>query len=152
MVHYNTKYPNVEEAKQFQDGLAVLGIMMEVRNSAYFVYQFIFLLSNQLSLEDNPSLDHLEHFDEIIDPTTGQTSLVAIPVTLAELLPIDTSSFYRYNGSLTTPSCNEDVIWTVFDTPIGISERQVINLCELMYTYNEYQALSTYCVLSNYMI
>jgi len=32
------------------------------------------------------------------------------------------NNFYRYSGSLTTPSCTENVIWTVFQTPIVFSE------------------------------
>jgi carbonic anhydrase len=47
-------------------------------------------------------------------------------VPLADLLPENTNSFFRYNGSLTSGNCNEDVIWTLFDTPIAISERQVM--------------------------
>jgi len=39
------------------------------------------------------------------------------------------SSYYRYFGGLTTPGCQEIVLWTVFTEPIGISARQV----ELLY-------------------
>ena len=46
-------------------------------------------------------------------------------VLLKELLPHTTSSFYRYFGSLTTPGCQEIVTWTIFHTPVVISESQV---------------------------
>ena len=41
------------------------------------------------------------------------------------LLPTDKSKFYRYNGSLTTPTCNEVVTWTVFKDYVEISQAQV---------------------------
>merc|ERR1712083_755731 len=34
---------------------------------------------------------------------------------------IDTDAFYRYQGSLTTPSCNEVVRWTVFKDTLKIN-------------------------------
>uniref|UniRef100_A0A3Q4ADA4 Carbonic anhydrase n=1 Tax=Mola mola TaxID=94237 RepID=A0A3Q4ADA4_MOLML len=38
---------------------------------------------------------------------------------------VDLTKFYRYMGSLTTPSCNEAVVWTVFQQPINISKNLV---------------------------
>jgi carbonic anhydrase len=49
-------------------------------------------------------------------------------VSLKDLLPAETKSFYRYSGSLTTPKCNQIVIWTVFDNPVAISEQQASRL------------------------
>lgn len=79
----------------------------------------------ELEARDNIAFRHLEHFDEILNPDADKKSALSYSIPLVDLIPDRTGSFFRYNGSLTTPGCNEDVIWTVFDTPIGISERQV---------------------------
>lgn len=55
---------------------------------------------------------------------TGQTARIP-PFPLSYLLPSDTTSFYRYLGSLTTPPCSEVVVWTVFVQKLFISDRQV---------------------------
>ena len=44
---------------------------------------------------------------------------------LSALLPSDTSKFYRYMGSLTTPTCNDAVVWTVFQEKQTVSEAQL---------------------------
>lgn len=49
---------------------------------------------------------------------TGQT------ITLDGLLPPG-RSFFRYQGSLTTPPCSEGVLWTVFKDPIDASPAQI---------------------------
>ena len=54
--------------------------------------------------------------------------IVAGSEFLSALLPGDMDTFYRYAGSLTTPPCSESVVWTVFPSPIPISEQQVSNL------------------------
>ncbi len=38
---------------------------------------------------------------------------------------VDLSKYYRYNGSLTTPPCDEAVVWTIFKDPIRISRELV---------------------------
>ena len=84
----------------------------------------------QLQARDNTAFRHIEQFDSILNPDPNKTDLLQNSVPLSDLLPDSTKSFYRYNGSLTTPGCDEDVIWTIFDTPIAISDRQVFNLAK----------------------
>ncbi|EFX88115.1 alpha-carbonic anhydrase [Daphnia pulex] len=113
IVHYNSKYGSFNNALPNADGLAVLGVLIE------------------LQPRDNIAFRHLEQFDNIVNPSTTNTEALQFSIPLSELLPDNTDSFFRYNGSLTTGDCNEDVIWTVFETPIAISERQLAKFRQL---------------------
>lgn len=55
-----------------------------------------------------------------------QVAIQSIP--LIELIPARLSSYYRYEGSLTTPPCYESVSWTLFNETIEIAEEQVRSL------------------------
>ncbi|KAK4026003.1 hypothetical protein OUZ56_015032 [Daphnia magna] len=112
LVHYNTKYGSFADATMHSDGLAVLGIFLQVGSS------------------DNEFLQPLvDQLGEVI-ADHNETTLTDL-VSFKDLLPRQTSSFYRYNGSLTTPNCQQIVIWTVFDTPVEISERQLAKYRQL---------------------
>lgn len=50
-----------------------------------------------------------------------------IPFDPASLLPDDRTA-YRYEGSLTTPPCTEDVTWLVIKQPLLLSDVQIENL------------------------
>ena len=82
--------------------LAVVGVMIKegAENSA-----FAPVWSN-LPAEENGSI------------ATGAT------VEVASLLPTN-PTIYRYSGSLTTPPCSEDVIWSVMSTPVEMSAEQI---------------------------
>uniref|UniRef100_A0A8R1EBK2 Carbonic anhydrase n=1 Tax=Caenorhabditis japonica TaxID=281687 RepID=A0A8R1EBK2_CAEJA len=47
------------------------------------------------------------------------------------MLPWNSEWFYRYEGSMTTPGCEESVIWTVLQKPIAISQDELDLLREL---------------------
>lgn len=51
-----------------------------------------------------------------------------------DLLPVDKRNYYRYQGSLTTPTCSEVVVWTLFEERNTISQNQVA-LVSQKYTY-----------------
>ncbi|XP_034563505.1 carbonic anhydrase XVb [Notolabrus celidotus] len=61
-------------------------------------------------------------------PHQGDSVAIAPGFSLDDLLTgVNRTSYYRYLGSLTTPNCNEAVVWTVFKDTIKVS-RDILNL------------------------
>ena len=106
MVHWNkSKYSSPNEAAGEPDGLAVLGIFLEVG-------------------------DKHEEFDKVCKMLEkikfkGDKEAFNEPVEPSKFLPKDTKTFWTYEGSLTTPPLLESVIWTVFKEPVQISKEQL---------------------------
>ncbi|XP_063912639.1 carbonic anhydrase 2-like [Zophobas morio] len=79
----------------------------------------------QLSSKDNPA------FKEIVKKIPAIKNKINKPVALdkkirvADFLPKNTTTFYRYHGSITKPYCEEIVTFLVFPQPSYISETQV---------------------------
>lgn len=57
--------------------------------------------------------------------------LEGVPFKISQLLPPDLS-YYRYNGSLTTPPCTEGVRWFVLKEPVEASRLQILQFKEVM--------------------
>ena len=55
--------------------------------------------------------------------TDEHVEFPAIP--LKDFIPAKLDTYYRYEGSLTTPPCYESVSWTLFHEKIEIAEEQV---------------------------
>ncbi|KAG6929296.1 carbonic anhydrase 14 [Chelydra serpentina] len=109
IVHYNSEsYANVSEAKQQTDGLAVLGILIEVGDVA------------------NPAYDNILNRLKNIQYAGQKVSIP--PFDVHELLPGQLGHYFRYNGSLTTPPCSQNVLWTVFRQRARISASQLKRL------------------------
>jgi len=60
-----------------------------------------------------------------LPPQASQPAPVAgSTVNASQLLP-EQHSYWRYNGSLTTPPCTEGVKWLVMNTPVEVSDAQI---------------------------
>jgi len=106
LVHWNkSKYSSPNEAAGEPDGLAVLGMFLEVGDKHEELDKVLGVLDKIKFKGDKVS------FDKPIEPS--------------KFLPKDTKSFYTYEGSLTTPPLLESVIWTVFKEPVQISKEQL---------------------------
>lgn len=58
------------------------------------------------------------------------TAHADVTVDASELLPAS-SSYYLYEGSLTTPPCTEGVRWVVLERPVAVSSNQIRQFVDL---------------------
>ncbi|XP_073495582.1 carbonic anhydrase 14 isoform X3 [Phyllobates terribilis] len=115
IVHYNSdKFPDINEAKDKPDGLAVLGILIETGS------------------DDNAAYGNIiSHLDKV----TYVDQSVSVPsFNIEVLLPEGLDQYFRYGGSLTTPPCYESVLWTVFYNKVQISMSQMEKLQTMLYS------------------
>ncbi|XP_019507168.1 PREDICTED: carbonic anhydrase 13-like [Hipposideros armiger] len=107
VVHWNSdKYPSFVEAAHEPDGLAVLGVFLQVG-------------------EHNPQLQKITDILHSIKEKGKQTRFTNFdPLSL---LP-PSWDYWTYPGSLTVPPLLESVTWIVLKQPINISSQQVRHL------------------------
>ncbi|KAF3706676.1 Carbonic anhydrase 4 [Channa argus] len=115
IVHMKQHYTDLKTALSDPEGIAVLGFFYERSNSANRKYEVII-----------KSLESIE--------ATGSNTTLS-PISLEQLIPPqqNLTNYYRYKGSLTTPGCTQNVIWTVFENPIPLSTDQLSAFSEVKF-------------------
>jgi carbonic anhydrase len=107
MVHHDKRYDTLQRAAQEKNGVAVIGVLYHVTTLP------------------NPFIEKVLENSKTVFDASGRNATFKDKLMLSELLPRNKQRFFRYEGSLTTPSCGEAVLWTVFEDSIGISADQV---------------------------
>lgn len=95
-------------------GLAVVGVLIK-------------------SGSENPAFAPM--WDNLPAEEGGPEMVSGASVNASDLLPAD-RAYYRYNGSLTTPPCSEDVKWFMLSTPAELSEGQIDAFEAIMHDNN----------------
>ena len=113
LVHWNTKYSSFAEACHHPDGLCVLGILLQPGKNHH---EF-----NKIAAQ----LHYIQYKNE--------NTRVGVPLNPGAFIP-ENCAYWTYQGSLTTPPCNECVVWILFKNPIEVSQEQ-LKTCRTLRNY-----------------
>ncbi|XP_016040995.2 carbonic anhydrase 4 isoform X2 [Erinaceus europaeus] len=74
-------------------------------------------------------------------PKPGLSTKLKESISLFDLIPEEEKlkEYFRYMGSLTTPGCEEKVVWTVFEKRIELSEKQIFAFSEKLFFDDQMQ-------------
>ncbi|XP_066539230.1 carbonic anhydrase 2-like [Hoplias malabaricus] len=125
LVHWNTKYPCFGEAVDKSDGLAVIGVFLEIG-------------------DENPHLQKVVDALDSIKRKETQTSFIGFDPTT--LLP-SSLDYWTYDGSLTTPPLLESVTWIVCKQSISVSSTQMGKFRNLLFSG---EGETECCMVDNY--
>lgn len=121
-------YSSLDEAVNGFRGLAVLGTVYEPDSSVTSYSSSLSTLVGMLATD--PRLQQCaECKNESYVPP--MVPMDAFPI--GDLLPADRSQYYLYSGSLTTPDCRENVMWTVHRQSIRVPPSVLTTLRSLRY-------------------
>ncbi|XP_055486200.1 carbonic anhydrase 4-like, partial [Leucoraja erinacea] len=96
---------NLTEAFSGPQGLAVMGFFIKIESN----------------IQENPSWKNLTRLVKNLTEDGDELTINA-PLSLMDLIgSVNLTKYFRYNGSLTTPECDEVVLWTIFQEPIRLN-------------------------------
>lgn len=107
MVHHDKRYDTIQRAAQEKNGVAVLGILFHVTK------------------DPNPIVEKMLENSHRVFESSGTNTTYKDQLLLSEFLPKNKETYFRYEGSLTTPGCGEAVVWTVFNQSLPLSIEQL---------------------------
>ncbi|XP_052872518.1 carbonic anhydrase 1-like [Anopheles cruzii] len=107
LVHYDARYPTFKDATAAQNGVAVLAVLFHV------------------AAQSNMNIGVILETTAEIRNAAGNVAPLKGKLSPFNLLPKNRTSYFQYEGSLTTPACAESVLWTVFTESVPVSLEQV---------------------------
>ncbi|KAH9525681.1 Carbonic anhydrase 14 [Bulinus truncatus] len=111
LVAYNSDYESLQEAEGQNNGVHTVAIFFEVSET------------------HNLGLDFC--VDSLKNIQTPGAEYRGPLFNISQLFPPPGLPYYRYLGSLTTPPCTENIIWSIFAVPQVISKQQLDKFREL---------------------
>lgn len=108
LVHYDANYGSLQEALGKNNSLAVVAVLFRFEKN------------------DVPSteLGHVVSALRLVKEP-GRQATLGSRLAPGRLLPTDTARWWRYAGSLTTPGCDQGVVWTVFRDTLPAARSQI---------------------------
>ncbi|KAM6933307.1 carbonic anhydrase 4b [Xenentodon cancila] len=125
IVHIKEEYSSLFQAVRDRSGVAVLG--------------FFFQESESTNKKYVPLINALKY---ILQPT-NTTTLPDISLDMFIPPKENMTKYLRYDGSLTTPDCDESVVWSLFENTIPLSRQQLTTFSQLWFQ-NRRRMVKTY--------
>ncbi|XP_067113860.1 carbonic anhydrase IV c [Osmerus mordax] len=112
IVHVKEIYASLEEAAHDPSGVVVLAFLFEE------------------SSNDQPHINTL--IEALGKVRQNGTSSLVTGFRLSDIIPCAKTlhSYYRYVGSMTTPGCDQAVVWTLFHQTLLISHSQLVSVAQ----------------------
>ncbi|CAF1186774.1 unnamed protein product [Adineta steineri] len=108
---------NIETLK-----LAVLGFFMESISNTSTSNIIHKTTATDIYKTNNSTSEEWQKYFAVSEYLRVMNNATTVNLNLASLMGSNLNNFWRYDGSLTTPPCTEDVKWTMFKTPIVFSD------------------------------
>ncbi len=131
--HFHTGSEHTTDGQQY-----AMEVHLVHKNAANGNYAVIGLLLTEGT--ENPFLNHITSAFPIAEGDTVQSQ--SLLVNIKDLLPAD-QSYYTYDGSFTTPDCDEIVSWFVMKTAVQASSAQIDAIHQIIgFNYRPVQDLN----------
>ncbi|XP_029312481.1 carbonic anhydrase 4-like isoform X2 [Cottoperca gobio] len=126
----------LDDAVLAPNGLAVLGFFIEAVPGK---------ISSRSEATENETTSEMDAWTKLTNYLSAVQNIssevnVTEEISIDDLLgDLNLAAYYRYNGSLTTPSCNEAVVWTVFKESVKVDQSLMMRFPTQAGYYNVYR-------------
>uniref|UniRef100_A0A8C2X4N7 Carbonic anhydrase 4 n=1 Tax=Cyclopterus lumpus TaxID=8103 RepID=A0A8C2X4N7_CYCLU len=99
-------------------------------NTGVAVLGFFFQKSKSANKKFDPLINALKY----ITQPTNRTTLKGVSLEMLTLPEKNMTKYFRYDGSLTTPTCAEAVTWSLFENTVPLSSKQLAVFGQLQFS------------------